>query len=339
MFARVYRYGFNGMEKDDEAKGAGNSYTTFFRQYDSRLGRWSTLDPMTISDESRYSAFANSPVFFNDPNGDKIRGTIGGMIKYYRYKVKLKVMKANAVVAFARAGMKSPPDIAEMAGINMILGDLNRQENRMKRAKKSEVVFFIRKDTKKTNQMDSQSIGGVAANQRKHKKKGRIDLFYSEGKDANASLAFNFSLCDQFLQGDFSFEQSSGDLAGNWGRLADQNDIRDAVLSSNIIGLTLNGNTDMNGFMNSFNDAVNKSTQTGLPNFEINLNALVPTKGADKASIATSYRQTFRQEFKSLFSFSEIWYDNDGDKYHYKSFEENDYIDQRDHSYGGEHRK
>jgi len=41
-----YRYGFNGMEKDDEVKGSGNSYTTEFRQYDPRLGRWMSLDPL-----------------------------------------------------------------------------------------------------------------------------------------------------------------------------------------------------------------------------------------------------------------------------------------------------
>jgi len=34
-----YRYSFNEMEKDDEVKGKGNSYTTTFRQYDARLGR------------------------------------------------------------------------------------------------------------------------------------------------------------------------------------------------------------------------------------------------------------------------------------------------------------
>jgi hypothetical protein len=33
----TYRYGFNGMEKDDEVKGEGNSYTTEFRFYDSRV--------------------------------------------------------------------------------------------------------------------------------------------------------------------------------------------------------------------------------------------------------------------------------------------------------------
>ena len=40
-----YRYGFDGMEKDDEIKGGGNSYTTLHRQYDSRLGRWFSTDP------------------------------------------------------------------------------------------------------------------------------------------------------------------------------------------------------------------------------------------------------------------------------------------------------
>ena len=43
----IYRYGFNGMEKDDEWKGSGNIYTTEFRQYDPRLGRWGSTDPMT----------------------------------------------------------------------------------------------------------------------------------------------------------------------------------------------------------------------------------------------------------------------------------------------------
>lgn len=41
-----YRYGFNGMESDDEVKGSKNSYTTEFRQYDPRIGRWSSRDAL-----------------------------------------------------------------------------------------------------------------------------------------------------------------------------------------------------------------------------------------------------------------------------------------------------
>jgi RHS repeat-associated protein len=67
-----YRYGFNGMEKDDEIKGVGKSYTSTFRQYDPRLCRWLGLDPrmQKYTDFSPYNAFLNSPIYFSDPLGD-----------------------------------------------------------------------------------------------------------------------------------------------------------------------------------------------------------------------------------------------------------------------------
>jgi RHS repeat-associated protein len=70
--AGSYRYGFNGMEKDDEVKGvAGSSYTTEYRQYDSRLGRWLSIDPAfrNFSWQSPYAAFDNNPIYFKDPKG------------------------------------------------------------------------------------------------------------------------------------------------------------------------------------------------------------------------------------------------------------------------------
>jgi RHS repeat-associated protein len=67
-----YRYGFGGMEKDNEVKGEGNSYTTEWRQYDPRLGRWLSLDPKMAKypNQSPYVAFNNNPIFFTDPFGD-----------------------------------------------------------------------------------------------------------------------------------------------------------------------------------------------------------------------------------------------------------------------------
>ena len=41
-----YRFAFNGMEKDDEVKGLGNSLDFGARMYDPRLGRWLSLDPL-----------------------------------------------------------------------------------------------------------------------------------------------------------------------------------------------------------------------------------------------------------------------------------------------------
>ncbi|MBK7224294.1 MAG: hypothetical protein IPH96_02265 [Saprospiraceae bacterium] len=41
-----YRYGFQGMQQDDNFKGNGNSISTEFRQYDTRVARWLSVDPM-----------------------------------------------------------------------------------------------------------------------------------------------------------------------------------------------------------------------------------------------------------------------------------------------------
>jgi RHS repeat-associated protein len=66
-----YRFGYNGMEMDNEVKDIGNSYTTEFRQYDPRLGRWLSLDPLArkYPETSPYVAFNNNPIKFVDPNG------------------------------------------------------------------------------------------------------------------------------------------------------------------------------------------------------------------------------------------------------------------------------
>ena len=69
-----YRYGFNGMEKDDEVSGEGNSYDFGARLYNPRIGRWFSTD----AHESKYPsispyAFAiNSVLRFIDPDGNSI---------------------------------------------------------------------------------------------------------------------------------------------------------------------------------------------------------------------------------------------------------------------------
>src|SRR5690554_6388138 len=70
------RHLFNGMEHDMEVSGEGNSYTTEFRQYDPRLGRWKSLDPLMASFpwQSPYVAFDNIPIFYTDPLGLSAEG-------------------------------------------------------------------------------------------------------------------------------------------------------------------------------------------------------------------------------------------------------------------------
>ena len=73
----AYRYGFNGMEKDNEVKGVGNSYTTEFRQLDPRVGRWLSTDPLALEFpwQSPYVGFDNNPVYFVDNTGQASEST------------------------------------------------------------------------------------------------------------------------------------------------------------------------------------------------------------------------------------------------------------------------
>lgn len=64
--------GYQGSERDDEVSGGGNSYTTFFRGLNPRLGRWLSIDPKYKHNESPYADMGNNPIYFIDPLGDDI---------------------------------------------------------------------------------------------------------------------------------------------------------------------------------------------------------------------------------------------------------------------------
>ena len=94
---KLYRYGFNGMEKDDEVSGSGNSYTTFYRLNDPRIGRWRSVDPKAdlMPWASTYVSMGNNPILATDPKGDvcipcitAAAGAVigGGVNAYSQYK-------------------------------------------------------------------------------------------------------------------------------------------------------------------------------------------------------------------------------------------------------------
>ncbi len=68
----AYRYGWQGMEKDDQVKGTGNFLSTLYRMYDARLGRWKSMDPKPNASNSSYISMGNNPVFYTDVLGDTI---------------------------------------------------------------------------------------------------------------------------------------------------------------------------------------------------------------------------------------------------------------------------
>jgi RHS repeat-associated protein len=63
------RWGYNGMEKDGTPGVSGTHYATHFREYDTRLGRWWSADPIMHPWESPYAGMANNPVMYVDRLG------------------------------------------------------------------------------------------------------------------------------------------------------------------------------------------------------------------------------------------------------------------------------
>ena len=66
-----YRFGFNGMEVDNEVKGDNNSLDFGARIYDPRLGRWLSTDPREgdLPSWSTYAYGLDNPIVFIDPDG------------------------------------------------------------------------------------------------------------------------------------------------------------------------------------------------------------------------------------------------------------------------------
>ncbi|MBK7102027.1 MAG: hypothetical protein IPH63_09625 [Flavobacteriales bacterium] len=109
-----YRFGFNGMPKDDEMHGSpGTSYDFGARLLDSRTGRWSAVDPLqtAYAAHSPYEFVGSNPIIFIDPDGKKIvpssaseGGSSSSMIadQYFRYALRI-AFSPDLVSAFEMA--------------------------------------------------------------------------------------------------------------------------------------------------------------------------------------------------------------------------------------------
>jgi len=71
--SQEYRYGFQGQEKVDEAKGNGVVYDYGFRIYDARLGKFLSEDPLRANYPfySPYHFAGNNPIGFVDLDGQE----------------------------------------------------------------------------------------------------------------------------------------------------------------------------------------------------------------------------------------------------------------------------
>ena len=99
-----YKYGFNGMEKDDDINVNGGSYDFGARIYDSRLGRWLSLDPLMVKypNYSPYNFVLNSPLAILDVDGrDVVIGNISNFNQLGLNAIVNSIVISNFISQFA----------------------------------------------------------------------------------------------------------------------------------------------------------------------------------------------------------------------------------------------
>jgi RHS repeat-associated protein len=91
-----YRYGFNGKENDNDVKGTGNSLDFGGRIYDSRIGRWLSVDPRAkdLPSESPYIFGGDNPILMIDPDGKFKIGVHKSITKYALSKLPGRLSRA-----------------------------------------------------------------------------------------------------------------------------------------------------------------------------------------------------------------------------------------------------
>jgi RHS repeat-associated protein len=159
-----YRYGFNGMEEDNETKGEGNSYTTEFRQYDPRIGRWLSLDPKTHHEYSPYSAFDNNPVYYVDPDGrdiilagtnDEKKASLAELQKLTNDKLTYDLN--SGVVTIAKMGGENPNKTLSTG--TELINDLINHKNDV-------IINIVLTGSSEKNANDANAINGVGTDTR-----------------------------------------------------------------------------------------------------------------------------------------------------------------------------
>jgi len=126
----VYRYGFQGQEKDDEVKGQGNSYNYKYRMHDPRIGRFFATDPLEPNYpwNSPYAFAENDLIRFMDLEGlEKARSEEeNNVFKAQWLKIKATLSYENLTFGLPTEESKELQVLAETSK-DKVINDLYNQ--------------------------------------------------------------------------------------------------------------------------------------------------------------------------------------------------------------------
>ena len=196
-------------------KGDGNNYTTEFRQLDTRLGRWFSIDPKATPWESPYVSMGNNPIWRNDVFGDIFDEVSKEGIKNHKSNTVNRINSSKNEINKIQneiSQLTKSTNISQEEALSIIdptgrLGELNQTVNELNSAiieinelENSNQIYSI----SKLQSNENSSITGMTY----HKNGSVVAEFSNE-----ISLAHELKHMYQFEKGETSF-QLKGNGAG-----------------------------------------------------------------------------------------------------------------------------
>ncbi len=172
----TYRYGFNGQEKSDEIDI--NTTTAQFWEYDARSGRRWNLDPKPIASLSRYSTFANNPIWNSDIKGDTLNDP-NNIVANYETSVKNQITVINTLSKVAANKETKNLFTTYAANLNGVLTNINNLRT-------SNVVY----DAIIDNSPTGPGIGGIT---RINSTNGHVEFASATGSEASGAVGHEIS--------------------------------------------------------------------------------------------------------------------------------------------------
>ncbi len=198
-----YRFGFNGQEKDDEVKGNGNSYVFEYRIYDSRLGKFLSVDPISAEYpwNSTYAFAENRVIDGIDLEGLEYLSANEARVEFKYGRLQIKVqnfMRVNRS-AWNSANSNSANWKNGQYGIDPTIGNLQFKTNP---PKASDIpVEHLPSYSKGQTESGVKSEGYGRAGKREVARGKGINVPPSKGKGAMYAIsvdAINFGM-EQYM--------------------------------------------------------------------------------------------------------------------------------------------
>lgn len=212
-FVKTYGYGFNGQEKDDEIKGAGNSYEFLFRIYDPRLGKFLSTDPLEgeYPWNSPYAFAENRPIDGIDLEGKEWQNFMSGFKNPGELEIKLpnaetaerqvySVTVTNTKMSFAdfKKNFKSSPQdflTNSKAEFNApVDGEGEPSQFKVGSYIKIDIVGLMNNSyvmVKALNEAEDGSLSATFVTMEGHVEKGIINFTLSQDEDGNINFEIN----------------------------------------------------------------------------------------------------------------------------------------------------